>query len=299
MWIDGGKMRQALTLWKLTSVGLLGAVAISSSAVASSASVPDLTTTIKTLFAHRGVYELHLSGQKQGSAINKVEGRLVYEFTGSVCEGFSTQFRFVTRIETEDGDIKVSDMRTSSFEDGPGTSFDFVNQTFVSSVLTEDSKGIAARKEADIDVALTKPKVDKVKIPGDALFPTQHLARLIEAAKSGDKIVEIKLYDGSEGGNKIDLTTSVIGAELPLTDTSADEPAADTAVLKDVRRWPVTVSYFDASKREGAGESEPDYQLSFILYANGVTRHMKLDYGDFALEGRLIDLKPVDTRRCE
>jgi hypothetical protein len=266
-------------------------------AVAGSAT--PVNQTLKGLLTHRGVYELKLAGQKDGANINKVEGRLVYEFTGSACEGFSTQFRFVTRIESDGGEVKLSDMRTSSFEDGPGTSFDFVNQTYISSILTEDSKGTAERKAAAIDVALTKPKTDKVTVPGDALFPTQHLARLIEAAKAGDKVIEIKLYDGTEGGGKIDLTTSVIGKELPLDDQPADEAATKLPELATVRHWPITVSYFAADKPAGTGEASPDYQLSFILYENGVTRHMTLDYGDFSLEGRLVDLKPIASKACE
>jgi hypothetical protein len=253
---------------------------------------------VKGLLTHRGVYELKLAGQKQGSNINKAEGRLVYEFTGSACEGFSTQFRFVTRIESDGGEVKLSDMRTSSYEDGPGTSFDFVNQTYISSILTEDSKGSAARKAEEIDVALTKPKPDKLTVPGDALFPTQHMARLIEAAKAGDKVVAIKLYDGTEGGNKIDLTTSVIGAELPEGETVTDEAGANLPELAHVRHWPVTVSYFDAERKAGGGEDAPDYQLSFVLYENGVSRNMRLDYGDFALVGKLVDLKPIAAKGC-
>jgi len=260
--------------------------------------VPDLTPTLKGLLTHRAVYEMRLLNQKQGSDIDKVEGRLVYEFTGSACEGFSTQFRFVTRIES-DGQVKLSDMRTSSYEDAPGTTFDFVNQTYISSILTEDSKGSAARKAALIDVALTKPKVDKLTVPGDALFPTQHLARLIAAAEAGEKVVEIKLYDGTEGGNKIDLTTSVIGKEISPDEPPADEAAANVPELAHLRSWPINVSYFPADKPNGGGEVVPDYQLSFVLYENGVARHMTLDYGDFSLEGKLVDIKPLETKKCE
>ena len=38
------------------------------------------------------------------------------------------------------------------------------------------------------------------------------------------------------------------------------------------------------------GEEKPSYELSFIVYENGITRRMKLDYGDFALKGKLVRL---------
>ena len=145
---------------------------------------PDLGPTLKGLLTHRGVYEMKLAGQKAGSDINKAEGRLVYEFTGSPCEGFSTQFRFVTRIESDGGEVKLSDMRTTSFEDGPGTSFDFLNQTYISSRLTEDSKGSAARKAEGIAVAMTKPKAATVQVASDAMFPTQRRRRATRSWRS-------------------------------------------------------------------------------------------------------------------
>jgi hypothetical protein len=61
----------------------------------------------------------------------------------------------------------------------------------------------------------------------------------------------------------------------------------------------VRVSYFSADKPAGSGEAQPDYQLAFTLYENGVTRHMTLDYGDFVLEGRLVDLKLIEQKKCD
>ena len=110
------------------------------------------------------------------------------------------------------------------------------------------------------------------------LFPTQHLRRIIAAAEHGDKILSADIFDGSETGKKLFHTLTVIGA--PLTD-APDDPAGRAEALKGLRRWPVVISYFED------GKDQPDYVLSSDLYENGVSRALKLDYGDFVLAGAL------------
>ncbi|MDR3494288.1 MAG: cell envelope integrity EipB family protein [Ancalomicrobiaceae bacterium] len=273
---------------------LFGAMAV----LAAPSIAAPASDTMKGLFAHRGIYDLKLVSQKGASGLADVEGKLVYEFTGSACEGYSTQFRFVTRMTSTDGQVKLSDMRTSSYEDAAGDTFDFVNQTYTSSVLSEDDKGTAARDKDGIAVTMSKPEEAKLRVSGDALFPTGHLAHLVDAAKAGKTVVEIKLYDGTDAGAKVYLTTSVIGKQLPLDEGPADETAADVPALAKVRRWPVTISYFSQPKEGEPAETTPEYELSFILYENGVSRAMKLDYGDFVLEGKLVDFKPIEQKPC-
>ena len=59
-------------------------------------------------------------------------------------------------------------------------------------------------------------------------------------------------------------------------------------------RWPVTISYFDAAKPDGP----PEYVLSFDLYENGISRALKLDYGDFVLAGELTELHLLPGTAC-
>jgi len=61
-----------------------------------------------------------------------------------------------------------------------------------------------------------------------------------------------------------------------------------------VRRWPVTISYFDTAKKDGA----PDYILSFDLYENGVLGSLKLDYGQFVLVAQLSKFELLQSEPC-
>ena len=58
----------------------------------------------------------------------------------------------------------------------------------------------------------------------------------------------------------------------------------------------MTISYFDRSKK--GGEQTPVYALTLELYENGVSRALKLDYGDFVLGGEMTQLEFRDVKAC-
>ena len=59
------------------------------------------------LVPHRAVYEFSLGNVRSGKGITALSGRMVYEFTGSACEGYTQSMRFVTRSSSESGAISV------------------------------------------------------------------------------------------------------------------------------------------------------------------------------------------------
>ncbi len=58
----------------------------------------------------------------------------------------------------------------------------------------------------------------------------------------------------------------------------------------------MTIAYFTD---EASGDALPVYRMSFKLYENGVTRDLTMDYGDFALSGKLAELEVFDTAECK
>jgi hypothetical protein len=66
-----------------------------------------------------------------------------------------------------------------------------------------------------------------------------------------------------------------------------------------MKRWPVTISYFDHSVAQDAGEQTPIYAITFELYENGVSRGLMLDYGDFVLSGNMTSIEMKDTKPCK
>lgn len=252
------------------------------------------TGSVTAMVAHRAVYDLTLDQDSSSDTVSDAEGRMVYDFAGSACDGYTTRLRFVTRISDEDGNARLTDVATTTFEDVAGKVFNFSTKSFVDGTISEDSSGSAARGAGDVEVTIAKPKAAHFTIPKNFSFPNQHLAAIIDAARAGKHFVQVDLYDGSDQGKKSYATSAVIGAENAGTDDLGDEATARGAGLANIRSWPVTISYFTDETPDG--EQKPSYELSFIIYENGITRRMKLDYGDFALRGKLVQLDLSPTK---
>ena len=112
----------------------------------------------------------------------------------------------------------------------------------------------------------------------------------IEKAKEGVRFYQTTLFDASEDADKATMTTVVIGDERK---TAADDPErAAMGKLADDSYWPVQIAYYDLS--DGDGDETPNYRISFKLHANGITRGLAMDYGDFSMTGRLVRLDLFD-----
>ena len=244
------------------------------------------------LAAHRAVYDLGLLKSSGAKAPIHAHGRIVLEFSGSACEGYVQNFRQITDMQPPEGASKLSDMTAATFESGDGESFRFKTQTRIERAIIENVDGRARKQNGGVEVSVEKPKKAAVNIAAPTFFPTEHLRRILSAAQAGDKFLEARVFDGSGEGDKAFDTLTVIGA--PLT-TAAPEKAAQEPGVGGLKRWPVSVSYFEAGKRDG----QPVYVLSFDLYENGVSRALRLDYGDFVLGGELEALSFLKVSPCD
>ncbi len=245
-----------------------------------------------TLMSHRAVYDLQLVRSEGNRAPSEARGRIAFDFSGSACEGYVQNFRQFTELQAAEGPPRSSDMRSATFEDGEGRNFRFKVETEIDRRPSEASDGQASRSaDGALSVSLTRPKATKLDLDRDVAFPTEHLRRVIEAARQGKTLLAVKVYDGSETGEKVFDTNAVIGKPLsgPVDDAGSSVPE-----LAGMTRWPVSISYFEENKKD----SQPNYTLSFDLYENGVSRALKLDYGDFVLSGKMVKIEALPTKSC-
>jgi len=245
---------------------------------------------------HVAIYDLKLTSSRGKRLLEGARGRIVYDFSGSACEGYALQFRQVTELDNGEGKVSLSDLRTTTWEQGDGKSFRFKSQNYMDRKQVSEVDGQADRARENVAVKLVKPG-DKKFEAGTVVFPTEHMRLLIEAARAGKNLLEVAVYDGSESGEKIYQSLSVLGKRIE-PDKKLDDAAAGKDVLSGLARWPVTISYFDKSEKRGAdepGEQTPVYAISFEMYENGISRALRLDYGDFVIDGTMssLDIKPV------
>src|SRR5439155_16128144 len=78
---------------------------------------------------HQALYELSLVKSRGSNSINSARGRILYNFTGSSCEGYTSEFRQVSELDSGEGKVTLSDLRSNSWEDAGGKSYRFKIET--------------------------------------------------------------------------------------------------------------------------------------------------------------------------
>ena len=270
--------------------------ALDPAAAAPAGAVPAGTVV---LAPHRAVYELELKKSHGARTIEAVHGRILYDFSGSACEGYTLQFRQVSEFVGGEAKAVLGDLRSTTWEDGDASKFRFNSQNRLDDEQTEAVDGFADRSQKSITVTLKKPQQKTLAVTAGAVFPTEHMRRIVEAARAGKTILDFPVYDGSENGQKLYNTLTVIGKPI-APGTAVDDAAGKIAALAAMTRWPVTISYF-VQQDEGKpriGEQMPVYAITFEIYENGISRALTLDYSDFTLSGKLISLDLKKASPC-
>jgi len=249
---------------------------------------------------HQALYELNLLKSRGSNSISSARGRILYKFSGSACEGYTSEFRQVSEMNSGEGKVTLSDLRSTSWEDGEGKSYRFKIDSRMNDSESSPIDGVAERTGDHITVKLKQPQTKTFTLDGSTVFPTEQIQRIIAAAKQGKSLLELAVYDGSDNGEKVFNTLSVIGQPIP-GDRSISAPDASTQndVMKAMTRWPVTVSYYEHETKPNDGEQTPVYAMSFELFENGVSRALVLDYNDFVISGALGKFDVKDSKPCK
>ena len=281
-----------------SSILAIAAIAVGAGVVADRANA----ATSGAFLPHQALYELNLLKSRGSNAINSARGRILYNFSGSACEGYTSEFRQVSELDSGEGKVTLSDLRSTSWEDGAGKSYRFKIDSRMNDTDTSPVDGVAERTGDHITVKLKQPEVKTFTLDGSTVFPTEQIQRIVAAAREGKSVLELTVYDGSDNGEKVYNTLSVIGAPIaPDKAIASPDPATSSEQMKSLTRWPVTVSYFDRDAKAKEGEQSPVYAMSFELFENGVSRALVLDYNDFVISGALgkFDVKDVkDAKPC-
>lgn len=248
----------------------------------------------RPLLPHRAVYELALAEADDTSEINQLTGRWVFEFSGSLCQGYTLKSRIVMRFDIG-GDTRTIDQRVTSFEDGPGETFRFATQSFIDQELDTEVAGTARTDSTGTVIEYEKPESVERSF-GPTKFPTAQLRELLANADDGKRFYETTIFDGTEFVDEAIMVSVVVGAPQPVRENDP-ERAALGALMNDGFR-PVTAAYFDG--QESDGEETSDYNVSFKLHEGGIQRDMIIRYADYSMTAKLTDLALFEAdARCE
>src|SRR5262245_54561401 len=183
----------------------LAAALLAGASATSLSAAPANATIASGLVPHRAVYDLELKDATERSGITGMFGRMVYEFDGSYCDGFTTNFRFVTQVDTGDS-VRTSDQQTKTFENIEDRKFRFETKSFTDEQLDKEVEGEAQDVPAGVKVDLNHPATKQIDL-AESRFPTEHMLDVIQNAKSGRNFFETRVFDGSDNGDKTLVTS--------------------------------------------------------------------------------------------
>jgi len=234
------------------------------------------------LLSHRAVYDLSLMPGGDGK-ISHVDGRLVIEWVDT-CEGYTTEQRMLMRMGIENK-LVDNDFQFSSWESKDGDHFRYDVKTTFADGEPEVFQGEARRGEGV--ATFTRPADLKMTLPDKTVFPSEHMARLVEHASAGERQISMRMFDGTGKEGLLDAAAFVLGKAPVKRSTLLGSSG-------DVPGWRLQLSFFDMNNRDQL----PLYKVKFTLFSNGISDDIVLDYSDFAVRGTLSDFTVLPVTGC-
>lgn len=269
-------------LWRLTClVGVLGA--------AFALGVPMSSTAgAATVVPHRAVYGVSLGTAESSSTIIGVQGRMGFEWRDN-CDGWSVDQRYAMEFSRSDGDASYVRSTYTTWESKAGDRYRFI----VMRNRGDGEERVEGRATMPLPLGsapgqavFTSPNDQTLDLPADTLFPTEHTIRLIDAAAAGRRFLRAAVFDGSEL-EAPSLISAVLGK------AHDDAPPIDVPALQGPY-YPSRLAWFGP---DGAG-SEPDFEMSIDVLANGIARSILVEYDTFAIRMTLESLEVLPPPTC-
>lgn len=243
---------------------------------------------------HRALYSMSLASAKQDSGVVAVEGTMSFQW-GETCDSWTVEQRYKMKLRyAEDVEVELN----SSFvtvEAKDGQHYRFWERKLKDGELEEEVRGQAGFAGPGLGgkAEFSKPEVKTIDLAPGVLFPTAHTILLIERAAAGDNFVGRKVLDGASEDNAVDVT-AVIGGQQ-----TGEAGAAETKLKSPLLArpsWRMRLAFFPP---DGAPDTDkPDYEIGMRLLDNGVSRDLRLDYGDFAVRAILDEIEPLPKPSC-
>jgi EipB-like len=239
---------------------------------------------IARMASHRAAYRLDM-GEARNSGISSVRGAMVFDVLDA-CEGWATRQRMTMTVVDRDGqEIEtVSDYATWEAKDNSRLRFS----------LTQSTEGAVSQRisgEATLNpdgsglVRYEEPAGREEALPAGTILPMRHTLLSVETARAGRRLLQAPLFDGTSDEGAQD-TTTIISSWSPA------EASPRFPLLADQASGGMRIAFFERGAATG-GASQPEYEVGLRYFENGIAEGLVMDFGEFSVEGRLLELEPL------
>ena len=238
------------------------------------------------LVSQQAVYDLGLVESAGGQTLSAT-GRMSYSVL-KTCLGWSSHQRLdiqsVTRKQGEEH--LLSDYAAQESLDGRHLTFKS-QETRNGKLLRVVSGEASLAADGSGVVQYRQPLAKTLRLPVGTLFPVTHTARILSAARQGEKDLTTPLFDGTLPDGPEDAYVTLLTWSPPPAGNTPYQP------LQKLASGHVHIAFYDRN----AHTMMPEYEMGMRYFANGVSDQLHLDFGDFKMQGTLstLDLPPTPT----
>jgi hypothetical protein len=240
---------------------------------------------------HRALYDMSLRAANHDPSILSVTGEMMAEWSES-CDGWTMEHRTALTIGVDgEEDLQVAS-RIATWEARDGLSYRFSVRNLGRDGADDRIEG-SARLEGKGKggvVRYAQPETRTARLPAGTIFPVAHSDEVLAAAGETGTSLRRTVFDGLTGDGLFEVN-AIIGA--PAKPEAAPRPAA--APVASLRSWPTQIAFY----RYGAAGPEPDNEVAFRMYANGVADDMIIDFGQFRVVAVLKALELAPRAVCK
>lgn len=240
----------------------------------------------EAMAAHRAAYRLTFDRARDNSDVARAEGVMLFEVLDA-CDGWASRQRLTLRMFDRDGQAieTASDYATWESKDGRRLRYSMTQAS--NGAVTNRITGEAELAEDGTGTArYDSPAARTERLPAGTLLPMVHTIRAIEAARAGRRLLQAPLMDGTSEDGAHDSTT-VLSAWQREAQATPRFP-----LLANLESGRMRIAFFGRDQGAG-GAASPEYEVGLRYYANGVADEMNMDFGEFAVNGRLETLEAV------
>lgn len=239
------------------------------------------------LSSHRAAYRLSLDGARSSSDVQGADGAMFYEAVDQ-CDAWTARQRFTLTVTSRTGTSSEMASDYVTWEAKDGSRFRFRLRQTTDGQVTQAITGEARRPPAGSGagaagiIRYTEPAEDEIELAPDALFPMAHTRAVIDAAMAGRRVFAVPVFDGTTTEGAQDTNAAI---------TARIEPGAAQggrwAPLGTLPSFRMRIAFFEA----GSSTGQPEYEVAMRYWTNGVADELKMDFGEFIVDGRMTELE--------
>ena len=225
---------------------------------------------------------------------DSVAGRMVYELISPQCEGYTQNFRQILILSGPQNGQRVLDNYSTSSESLDGNTLQFLSKEMSGEGAAEITSGNAKKEDDALSVHFNSPTQSEFNSKSEILFPAAYTIALIKKAIAKQHIYAALQFDGTDQVRPVQSSFAVIGNEN--SGVVGLEPILIDKNFEKLKRWPVSIGYSSHALKDS---TESDYTVFEELFENGVAQSLVIDFKDFKLRGKLLDISVSEQNNCK